>query len=1234
MSRKTIKYLSIFIITILINSCATHKINYSQSSKNWDVNTNETTQEIEHTFYLIGDAGNAKMNEGLNHFNLLKKEISSASKNATLLFLGDNLYEKGMPKKKHPLRKLSEHRLDAQIQLVKNFKGQPIFIPGNHDYYSDGINGLKREQKYIIKKLNDKNAFLPQDGCPIKKVNISDDVVLIIVDSQWYLENWDKNPTMNDDCDIKTRELFFDEFESLIKKNASKTTIIALHHPLFSNGSHGGQFSFKSQFFPINKKMPLPLIGTFTNLLRKTSGISPQDLNNKYYLELKKRLVTISQEASNVIFVSGHEHNLQYIEKDNSPQIVSGSGSKTSAVRTINGSEFSYGELGYAKLVVYKNGSSWVYFYTEQNGKQQLLFKKEIYQPLKSKKIYNYPNNFPQTISSSIYGTDEISKSQIFKKLWGKHYRKYYGTKIAAPTVLLDTLFGGLTPVRKGGGHQSRSLRLEDKDGKQYVMRALRKSATQYLQAVAFKNQYIEGQFDNTYTESLLLDIYTAAHPYTPFAIGGLADAIDIYHSNPTLYFIPKQNALKHFNESFGDELYMIEERATSGHGNLESFGFSNELISTSDLLKKLRKSDNNSIDEDTYIRARLFDMLIGDWDRHEDQWRWAEFKKGKKVVYKPVPRDRDQAFSKNDGLILGFLTRVIPALRLMQVYNDEMRNVKWFNVEPYPLDINLINNSTYKNWEDQVAFIQSNITNDVIEKAFNLVPNEVNDKTIKDIKSKLKGRLKKLPEIARTYYKHLSKYAVVKGNDKDNWFDIERLQNGKTAINIYNIKKGKRGTSIFSKIYSKKETSEIWVYGLDDSDVFKITGVKKNIIPLRIVGGQNNDTYIIENGKRVTIYDYKTKKNTFITNKGKQRLFNDYETNVYNYKKLKYSQNQLVPSIGSNPDDGFKIGIKDVFTVYGFERNPFTQQHTLIASYYQANKGFDINYNAEFGNVFHNWNLLIETIFTSPNYSINYYNLGNETRNFEDDFGEDYHRVRLSKYAINPSLKWVGRLGAQFNFGSTIESIEVEATENRFISTLPNTLIEKRRNYAGVQASYFYENFDNNTFPTLGMNIELKTGWKSNLEDSDENHAFISPSLRFDYKLSSNGNIVLGTKLKGHIIIGDNFEFYNGASIGGFDGLRGYRNQRFTGNQSFYQNTDIRLNLRKVKTELVPLQLGVFGGFDYGRVWLENENSEDWKTSYGGGIWLVGAEMINLNLSVFNSQDGAQFKFGLGFGF
>ena len=160
-------------------------------------------------------------------------------------------------------------------------------------------------------------------------------------------------------------------------------------------------------------------------------------------------------------------------------------------------------------------------------------------------------------------------------------------------------------------------------------------------------------------------------------------------------------------------------------------------------------------------------------------------------------------------------------------------------------------------------------------------------------------------------------------------------------------------------------------------------------------------------------------------------------ELGIRYYKKLKYSQNQLIPSIGSNPDDGFKIGIVDIYTVYGFERNPFSQQHTINASYFFANKGFDIAYNAEFANIFNNWNFLVETQFTSPNYSVNFYNFGNETLNFENDFNKNYHRVRISKYVINPFLKWKGRFGAEFKIGPSIESIEVEDTANRYINAI-----------------------------------------------------------------------------------------------------------------------------------------------------------------------------------------------------
>lgn len=1234
MSRYNCHKLSLLILCFFIVGCTTYKKQYSASVTFQQKENNEYKSEIDHTFYLIGDAGNAKMNENLTHFNLLKQELSKATTNSTVLFLGDNLYEKGMPKKSDPERSLAEHRLDVQIDLVKNFKGDAIFIPGNHDYYNNGIQGLQRQAAYITKHLKDKNSFLPKNGCPITMLDISEDIALIIIDSQWYLENWDKNPTMNNDCEIKTREQFFYEYERLIKKNTLKTTLVAIHHPMFSYGSHAGHYSLKAQLYPTGGSVPLPVIGSVINVLRKTSGLSPQDMINPFYQDLRKRILTISKKQENIIFVSGHEHNLQYILNDKIPQIISGSGSKATPARVLEGSKFSYGGLGYAKFVKYKNGTSWVYYYTEINGTKELLFKTKIQNKKVTPNLSTYSINFPDTISASVYPQKNVIKNNAFVRFWGKHYRTYYGVEIKVATVNLDTLYGGLTPIRKGGGNQSRSLRLQNKKGQEFVMRALHKSATQYLQAVAFRDQYIKDEYNNTYTESLLLDVYTTAHPYAPLTIGKLADAADVLHANTALYFIPKQPSLKQFNTLFGDELYLIEERTASGHGDKKSFDYSNSIISTNDFYENLRKSDDYYLDESSYIRARLFDMLIGDWDRHQDQWRWAEFKNKGKIMYKPVPRDRDQAFSKYDGFALGALTRIIPGLKLLQVYDDDIRNVKWFNHEPFPLDLSLLQKSTFNEWEVEIAFLQKNITDKIIDQALSEMPIEVQDETIFEIKRKLKGRLNNLNKIAEKYYSHLVKYPIVIGNDKDNLFEIKRLKHGITEITIFNLKKDKKGTQIFNKIFTKKETQEIWVYGLDDSDTFLVTGASKNAIPLKIAGGQNNDIYDIQTDKKITLYDFYSKKNTFKTDKGRKRLFDDYQMNLYNYKKYKFTQNRIKPLIGANPDDGLKIGITNTFTIYGFERNPFSQQHIINLGYYFASSGYDLKYSGEFANVFNKWNLLVEALFTSPNFTHNFYGYGNDSKNLEDLFGEDYHRVRISTYAAAPSLKWRGRMGSEFKFGTTFESIEIEKTEDRFINLFP-IFNEKRHHYVGIRTSYYYENFNKNTFPTLGMAVEFNAGWRTNINtDTSENNAYFTPAIGFNYNITSNGKLMLATKFKGNIIIGGNFKFYNGASIGGDDGLRGYNNNRFTGNTSYYNNTDIRYNFTKIQTKLVPFQVGVFGGFDYGRVWYKDEESNNWKTSYGGGIWADAAELINFNLSVFGSKEGARIRFGLGFEF
>jgi hypothetical protein len=1224
---KHIKGIFTLISLLVLNSCATYKAQYT----NVNVVKEANNKELAHSIYLIGDAGNSPLGSESDALIAFKEELSKADKNSTAIFLGDNIYPNGLPKKNSSERDFAEHQLNVQIDAVSNFKGRTIFLPGNHDWYNDGLKGLKRQENFIEEKLG-KNTFLPENGCPIENIHISEDIELIILDTQWYITNWDKHPTINDDCEIKTRALFLDEFKDLIKKARSKTTMVAMHHPMYSNGPHGGQFTFGSHMLPV------PILGTLKNTVRKTGGVVNVDMQNKLYNELRLQLITLAQENDKTIFVSGHEHSLQYIIEDNLRQIISGSGSKVTATRNVGGGKFSYGAPGYSVLDIYKDGSSEVRFYSTKDGK--VVYQTQVIEP-ELNDLKNYPKDFPKEIEASIYSEEETTKSNFYKFLWGERYRKYFSTKVKVPTVDLDTMFGGLEPVRKGGGNQSKSLRLEDKNGAQYVMRALRKNAVQYLQALIFKDQYIEGQFEGTSVEDLLLDVFAGSHPYAPFVIGDLADAVGIYHTNPVLYYVPKQNALGRFNDEFGGELYMIEEHTSEGHSELASFGYQNTLLSTEDMMDKIHKDEDIVIDEEAYIRARLFDMLIGDWDRHHDQWRWIEFKENGKKVYRPLPRDRDQAFSiMADGFLLSAGVILIPDARLLRKYEDDLVDVEGVNVEPFPLDMELIQQSNKEVWDAQVKALQEGLTDEVIDQAFLNVPEEVRDHSVEEIKRKLRGRRKNLQAISDRYYNVINKYAVVKGTDKDDWFDIERLPNGQTKVTAFRIKDGEKSDIFHERTYNKEDTKEIWIYGLDDEDEFRVFGEDEEYIKTRIVGGQNNDTYNIENGRSIVFYDYKTKKNTVVSNKGRKKFRDDYESNIYDYKKLKNNTNTIIPSIGANPDDGFRLGIIDVFTKYGFERNPFTSQHAVSAVYYFATEGFDLKYKGEFANILKNMNFGIELQFNSPNYAINFFGYGNESPNPEADEDDgfdadlDYNRTKIRTFSVMPSLIWRGHEGGKIRLSALYESNEVSRTDGRFIATLPedDPLFDKQDFY-GVDAKYQFLNKNDKSFPTLGMLASLQLGYKNNLATS-KGFGYLIPELQFDYHLDAGKNIVLATHLKAHINLGDQFEFYQAATIGANNGLRGFRNERFTGKTAFVQSTDIRWNFTNLKTGILPLGIGVFGGFDYGRVWIQNDTSDKWNNSIGGGIFTDLADMISAQISAFNSDDGLRLAFRLGFGF
>ncbi|WP_029272776.1 metallophosphoesterase [Flavobacterium sp. KJJ] len=1217
------KYSLAIVVIILVNSCATHKAQYGKN-----VSANETenatdTIKIAHTFYLVGDAGNADEEQAKQTLELLHKKLKKSNKKATLLFLGDNIYPKGFPSDGNAAEKAAaETKLKNQLDLAKGFRGKTIVIPGNHDWYN-GIKGLELQADFVTKYLNDKKAFMPRKSCPIEDVKIDSTTTLVTVDSEWFLEDWDNHPTINDNCDIKTREDFFKELENILNKNQEKTVVLAIHHPLMSNGSHGGQYSWEKQLFPLEKKIPLPVIGSFINLLRKTSGVNPQDLQNKQYTIYAKRIKTLLQGQKNVIVVSGHDHNLQYVNKENINQIISGAGSKSEAARAINSTEFSYGGNGYATLTLFKSGDAKVSFFGNENNNEKLLFEHEI---IKAKEINwasKVDNKFPATIMTSIYTPEMTKKSLVHRFLFGNHYRKYYSVPIEAKIATLDTLKGGLKPIREGGGHQSISLRMSDPKGREYVMRAMKKSATVFLQSVAFKDQYIVNDFQKTYTENFLLDFYTTSHPYASYVTSSMSDKLGILHTNPILYYIPKQDGLEEFNSNFGDELYMIEERPADNHLDGKNFGNPTNIISTDDMMQNLHKDEKYSVDEKEYIKARLFDMLIGDWDRHSDQWRWGEHKKGDKVVYTPIPRDRDQAFAKYDGTLLSILMN-IPALRHMRTFKSKIDNVKWLNREPYPMDLAFLRTAEEKDWIAQAKFIQQNLTDKDIDEAFKNMPKEVQDQTVEEIKQKLKIRKKDLQKYASEYFDILSHTVMIAGTDKKDKFVINHNAKKSIEIKVYRVKK-EGDDLVYTKTVTDSKTSNLWIYGLDDSDEFQVIGDQKSSIKIRLIGGQNNDTYNIENGKKVIVYDFKSKENTYnLDSKTKTQLTDDYDVNLYNFQKPKYNVISGLPNIGYNPDDGVKVGINLNYTVNNFKQNPYTQRHVFNAFYYFATGGLEFNYAAHFPGLLGKWVIDVESQYTTPNFAMNYFGYGNETQNNDDDYGMDYNRVRIRKFNASGAIRHVGRYGSEFSVQPIFERMTVEETENRYIDipNIVNPTVFDSQNYGGLKVKYQFKNADFVSKPTLGIGFMVAATWTTNLNETKQNFPTIESLLGFTHKIDHNGKLVLATIIKGKVILNNNYEFYQGAALGGDKDLRGYRNERFLGSSYFSQSSDLRFSLGKIHRTVAPLTYGILGGFDYGRIWLDGENSKKWHQDYGGGLWLNAINVLTARISYFKSPD------------
>ncbi len=1191
---------------------------------------NEYPSDLEkiQSFYLIGDTRHAQADENPRAIVALDKFLQDQpeSEEAFVLFLGDNLpAEDQLPWR-------------AKMPGIEKFSDRTLFITGEQEWQRNGIDGLKDIHSFLEEEFGEKDIAVPTPGCAFSFIDISDDVHLIVLDTQWFLEDWNDHPLINDDCsEIKTREAMFVEIETELKKNQNKTTVFALHHPLRSNGPHGGKFSWSPYLDVNDQSIPVPVLGQALNLIRTSGGISKQDVMNPLYNSFIDRLETIANKWGKVVFVSGHDHSLQYIEDDHIKQVISGSGSEVSYVRKDNNSPFVAEEEGFAVLDVFEDGSSWIRFYGSQDNSPVLLYSREIFEKEKKYNIEKLPEVFPQTVRASIYSEKETEKSDFYTFLWGERYRNLYEKEISVPVADLDTLYGGLEPMRMGGGNQTISLRVKDSLDREYNFRMLRKDAVQFLQATAYKSKPVEEAFEGTFAEEMIQDFYTASHPFAFLAIPTLADAAGVLHTNPEIFYLPKQPALGDYNAVHGNEIYMIEERPEENWLGHESFGAPNhDIQSTAGMFDRLRRDEKYKLDEEAYIRARIFDMLVGDWDRHNDQWRWAEIEQENgDRVFRPIPRDRDQVFSNFDGSVFNNLRGIIGFINQFGRYGEDISDVEWFNRSAANLDRALLQDSGKEEWMEQVDYLQREITDEVIAKAFTQLPEELQGETTDELIEKLKARRANLKNIVERYYKILAKIAILTGTDKDDYIDVKRLSDGNTHVKITRNKDGERAETVNERILNRKETQEVWVYGLDDDDEFNVSGVKKEKIGVKLIGGQNNDIYNLMTGAGVKVYDHRTKPNTFQKNNGAQIYRTDnYDINLFN-KNLKISnKNNPLPYAGYNPDDGLILGFRNQYTVNNLVRKPFTSQHRLSGGYFFATHGFEVSYEGEFAHPERKFNLAIGAYFSSPKNTTNFFGMGNETSNYTEEFSRDFNRVRVSVLGGEIGLIKRSRYGSIFKFSTILEGIKVEDTPDRFITEEFDQSAEvfDRIYYSGLEGRFEYESVNSYINPSQGLKFRITAGAKSDVEDLSKAFLYLNPSLELYTPLSENNKLVWNPRVQAELNFLGEFEFYHAATLGGDNGLRGFRHERFTGSKAFSTGSDFRYSFDPIKNEFLPLRLGILGGYEIGRVWVENEDSDIWHQSYGGGLWLTVAQAAAAEFNLFHGKEGFRFSFGFTF--
>ena len=1187
---------------------------------------------------LIGDAG--QLTNGRHPIvDAVREHIPMDDKTA-VLFLGDNLYRNGLPDVQYKNYSSLRAVLDSQLSVADGTPAKVYMIPGNHDWQNGsrgGYDAIVREQLYVD-FLGKKNVkFYPEDGCPGPvEVPLGNDVVLILFDSQWWLHPHEK-PEIESDCKCKTKEELVDQIADIAARNSKKLVLVACHHPFKSNGVHGGYFTLKQHLFPFTdiKKalyLPLPVLGSIYPISRSVFG-SPQDISYPAYTDMINRITEVIRRSSpNVVFVSGHDHNLQLIENDGYNYIISGGGCKQNRTSKNRNSRFNSRSEGFAVMEVYKNKDVNVAFYTLNDSLQ----KSEVFPLLNFSKLppsfvdpdlksaIDTTMTFPDSVSA-IIDTSLTDVKGLKKFFMGQNYRKEWSSPVDMKILNLRREKGGFKVESLGGGTQTKSLRLiNNRTGEEWVLRSVNKSPV----------STIPEPFKGSMVNELATELKTSSFPFGALIVPGLTAPLKIATAEPELYFVPDDPALGFYRPLFANTVCILEKRNATFDGT--------KALTTAKLFGKMLEDNDHRPLQPAVLKARLLDFLIADYDRHFDQWRWGTTDTGKGKVYYPIPRDRDQAFFNSDGKLLKFVSS--KAMPFLKGFRSEIPKVEWLGYIARDFDRIFLTDLDKKEWEKSVAEFQQSLSDSVIRDAVKRLPPEVYKMDGETIIRKLISRREALPAAAMKYYRFISKKVNVAGSNEKEYFKVTSLGD-KLRVRVYS--KGRDNDTSFvmyDRIFDPKITKEIRLFGLQDEDVFEVDKDARSKIKLRMIGGRGLDTFNIKGHVEAILYDLKSPDGTkdYVvkdSSHAKKRFsydppVNDQTLLGFNYNSIKFPQVHL----NYNSDDGLLIGAGFSYRTHGFRNFPYASDQRLMALYAPSRSAFRLSYRGEFNHITRNIDLVVRAHYYSPSLS-NFFGWGNGTT-INTSLAHDYYQTLYKSFEAEALIRkrildilrlvagpyyYTYNASPGKNAGTVLgKPLQIGLDPNRVFS---------RQTFAGFKFGMQIDNRNKEFFPTRGMYWNNELIGLTRISAGEGKYVALQSDMAVYASLREEADLVAVMKFGGGRIFSKSYEYFQAMSIGAHNELPGFRKNRFTGRSSLYGGVELRKKLFDVNGYMIPGQFGVAAFYNMGKVFQPNDptGSRKWHGAYGFGLYYLPFNLFSVSAYAGFSEGEKMFNFTLG---